>query len=467
MLKFSRRDFLRTAAAFSAPAIPGCASLPSASGRGEHLIRGGYVMTMDPKLGNLADADVHVRNGEIVAVGKSLAAPGAEVIDGRDMIVLPGLVETHWHVWNSLLRGFSGMSKETGYFPTSVNFSKVYTPEDMYQAARFACAEALWGGVTTLHDQCHNVRNPAYAEASLRGFRDMNIRARFAYGFFWGMPITQTIDLADLRRLHGSWEKYSNDGLLDLGIFWRGPIFGTTAVPAAVYREEYAVCKQLNIPMSMHIASTSDRHGQVELLDKENLLGKDVLLIHGLGFTPAEVRAVARTDSRVSIAPTSEMRMGYGMPLIPELLDAGVTVALSVDSVAITGNLDFFGIMKIVHDIAHTKMKSETALPAQKVIEMATIGGARALNLDHRIGSLTPGKRADVIMVSTRHPNMGVFTDPAQLIVQAASPENVDTVMVDGRIVKSGGRFASIDMGNIISGARASLAGIRQRAGWR
>src|SRR5437870_13086686 len=161
-------------AAFGALGASGCAGLVSGGGsarlpeRGEVLIRNAYVMTMDSSVGDLPDADVRVRQGAIVAVGRNIQAGGAQVIEGRGMIVLPGFVETHWHMWNTLMRSLAGEKAEQGYFPMAAALGAVMTPEDMYRGTRMATAEALHSGITTVHDFCHNVRSRAHAEADIR-----------------------------------------------------------------------------------------------------------------------------------------------------------------------------------------------------------------------------------------------------------------------------------------------------------
>ena len=266
----TRRDFLRNATALGALGLSGCVNFPlgaranngsegneAAAGQlpeqGEFVIRNAYVMTMDAGTGDLADADVHVNKGAIVAVGRGIAAPGAQVIDGRGMIVLPGLIETHWHMWNTLLRSMSGDKREHGYFPTALALGKVYLPGDMYQGARLSAAEALHSGITTVHDWCHNIRGPEYADADLRALRESGIRARFSYGAAQGQASDQPINLTDLRRVHRDWRSYSNDGLLTLGLAWRGVSTGATgSVSAAAYRQDFGAARELGIPISVH-----------------------------------------------------------------------------------------------------------------------------------------------------------------------------------------------------------------------
>ena len=150
--------------------------------RGNIVIRKAYIVTMDKDAGDIKDGDVHVRDGEIVAVGRELNAPGARTIDGRGMIVMPGLVETHWHTWNTLLRGMSGEKPEYGYFRTTSTLGKLFTADDIYQGSRLSTLEAINSGITFIHDWAHNIRGPEYARAGLRALEESGLRGRFSYG---------------------------------------------------------------------------------------------------------------------------------------------------------------------------------------------------------------------------------------------------------------------------------------------
>jgi len=459
-------------AALGAAGLSGCASLSGPSVvpgrfpvRSEVVIRKAYVMTMDPKLGDMRDADVHVKDGAIAAVGPDLPASAYE-LDGRGMIVLPGLVETHWHMWNTLLRSMSGDKREHGYFPTALALGKAYLPSDMYQGTRLAAAEALNGGITFVHDWCHNIRSPQYAEEDLRALRESGIRGRFSYGTAQGHPPDKTVDLEDLERVWRSWAAYSNDGLLSLGLAWRGVSTGATgSVSAAAYKRDFDAARTLRLPISVH---ANNRRGSdaIALLAREKFLGRDVQVIHATWVTPEEIRALADAGSPVSLSPYTELRIGFGFPPTGELLAAGIPVGLSVDTTALSGNADMFAIMKAVQNVENGRSNDEFRLPARRVLELATIEGARSMGVADRVGSLVPGKRADLIMVNTRDVNLAVFSDPAHMIVEAAQPSNVDTVMVDGRILKRGGRLTAIDTAQVAAEARAALAALRKRADW-
>jgi cytosine/adenosine deaminase-related metal-dependent hydrolase len=470
----SRREFLGSVAALGALGLPGCASMGAAGGeeppvlpeRDDFVIRNAYVMTMDPKLGELAGADVHVRGGAIVAVGRGLDAFGARAIDGRGMIVLPGLVETHWHMWNTLLRGMAGDKREYGYFPTTLALGKAYLPSDMYQGTRLAAAEALNGGITYVHDWCHNIRSPQYAEEDLRALRESGIRARFSYGAAQGHPADRTVDLADLERLWRSWASYSNGGLLSLGLAWRGVATGATgSVSAAAYKRDFDAARQLRIPISVH-ANNRKGSDAIAQLARGKFLGKDVQVIHATWVSAEEIRALAESESSVSLSPYTEMRIGFGFPPTGDFLAAGVPVGLSVDTTELAGSADMFAIMKAIQNVENARALDEFKLPARRVLELATIEGARSIGMDARIGSLVPGKRADIIMVNARGLNLAVPGDPAHLLVEAAQPANVDTVMVDGRFLKRGGKLTSIDTGQLADEAASALVALRKRAGW-
>jgi 5-methylthioadenosine/S-adenosylhomocysteine deaminase len=471
----NRRRFLASGAAFAASALlPGLRSAAAQSKkqerrtsgalppRGEYLIHNAYVMTMDRELGDIAGGDVHIKNGEIVAVGKALKAPGAAVLDGQRMIVLPGLVETHWHTWNTLLRSFAGEKPDQGYFPTAAAFGAVMSPDDMYHGTRLATAEAIYSGITTLHSFCHNMRSRAHGEADVRALREAGIRARWSYGWPQGLPDTQLSDVGGLEAMHRDWASFSNDGLISMGFAWRG-MFRNTQLPREIYRTEFDRARGLGLPITVHVASSDLAKGQVEAHAKENLLGKDVQIIHALAVTPAEIEMVAKSGAQVSVSPGSELRIGYGFTKISEYLDAGVPLGVSIDNTALSGDANLFAILKLIRNIENAKKHDEFAMTARRVLELGTIDGARTLGIADRVGSLKPGKRADVVMISLRWPNMGVFTDPSHLVVEATQPENVDTVIVDGRILKRSGKLTAMAIDQVLDDANTSFEVLRKK----
>jgi cytosine/adenosine deaminase-related metal-dependent hydrolase len=310
------------------------------------------------------------------------------------------------------------------------------------------------------------VRSPEYAEAGLGALAQAGLRARFSYGYPAAHPNDLPMDLAALRRLHAGWGGRAAGGLLSLGMACRGPGGSDPAmhVPAAVYRPEFDTARELGIPVTIHACGPPHAAGQIEALAREGLLGPDVQVVHANCATAAEIGQLAAAGATVSISPFSELLIGYGMPRTAELLAAGIPVGLSADTTALTGNADMFAIMKVTQGLANGLARDEFALTARRTLALATIEGARCLGLDGVTGSLTPGKRADLIVVSPAGPNLGVLTDPVQLLVTAAQPGNVDTVIADGRVLKEGGALTTLDAVRIGQDARQALAGVIARS---
>jgi 5-methylthioadenosine/S-adenosylhomocysteine deaminase len=475
----SRRGFLSAVAALSSAGLAACAANSQPSSRvavadrstgklpprREFVVRNAYVVTMDAKLGDLPNADVHVRNGALVAIGPNLAAPGAEEIDGRNRIALPGFVDTHFHLWGSFARGIVA-DGDFDYFPVMSRLGPVMTPEDAYASAKLGIAEAINSGLTTIHDWSHNIISGTYADADLRALRDCGIRARFSYGYSRNLQVKpeQTADFDDIARVKREWFGTSNDGLLTMGFASRGP--GDT--PPATYRKEWESARGLGLPITQHagrsIAEVKKFH-RIEILYKDKLLGPDVQLIHTYNASPEERGMMAETKTHNSIAPYTASRLASGLPYLGDLLKRGVQCSLSVDTTTVGGNADMFSIMRLMLQLNHLRSMDVMEVQPRRILELATIDGARDLGIADRVGSLTPGKRADLILVRTNDLNVAPFGNPALLLVQQAQPYNVDTVVIDGRILKHKGELVAIDAEEVIRKAAESFTAARKRAG--
>jgi cytosine/adenosine deaminase-related metal-dependent hydrolase len=219
-------------------------------------------------------------------------------------------------------------------------------------------------------------------------------------------------------------------------------------------------------PVSVHVNNFQSSAGGIAAIAEAGLLGPHVQLIHAIWSSPEEIAAVAASGATLSLSPYTEMRIGFGFPMTGEYLDAGVPIGLSVDTPTLSGNADMFAIMKAILNVENGRARSEFKLTARRVLELATIEGAHSVGLGDQIGSLTPGKRADLIMVDTRQLNLAVVTDPAHMLVEAAQPANVDTVVVDGRILKRNGRLIAIDVDALIDETRTAVGSVRRRADW-
>jgi cytosine/adenosine deaminase-related metal-dependent hydrolase len=459
-----------TPSVFAAGASQAAGKLP---GRARVLIRGGYVMTMDAA-GDLPNADVLIDNGEIIAVGANLAADGAQVISADGFIVMPGLVDTHWHMWTTLMRSMSGTGPASGYFPMTSALSKAYLPSDMYYGALLSAAEALSAGITTVHDWCHNLPTIQHAQEDLRGLYDAGVRGRFSFGMPSPIAAPQPIDVGMVQRLHKDWSSYSNEGLLHLGLAWRGvqgtfPVngkFESRTLPPEVYRVEYDAARNMDLPISAHLNVAGSDKGHIAALSKLGLLYKDMQAIHAANATAEEIQALAAAGASVSLAPFTGLRAGLEIPRVMDFANAGVKLGLSVDSTPLTGNADMFSIMKVVQNVENQRLRADYSIQTRRLVEMATIEGATTLGLGNRVGSLVKGKRADLIMINTRDLNMVPFTEPSNMLVDAAQPSNVDTVIVDGRILKRAGKLTAIDVPQLVKEASAASQAALKRANW-
>ena len=442
---------------------------PSAPRRGHYLVRGGSVVSMDPEIGTLDRADVHVRDGRIVAVGAGLHAPGAEVVDASHMIVMPGLIDSHFHMWSTVGRNF--VSEGFEYFPAKWATSAVYQPEDFYRSVTLGLVECVAAGITTVHNWSHNTRSPAHADAELAAHRDGLVRARYAYGHRDLLPEDEPLDFTDIDRVRGQWfgPRSPFDGLVHLGVNLRGPDLGTMAV----FDQEMAEAAARGLPVAIHTVQGGSTAVRAPDLEAKGYLGPNFLLCHFLAATEADRQAMARTGTPLSFAVHSELRLGEaGDPraALLRMVAAGVCVTLSIDAASLAP-VNLFEAMNVAWNMGipwqGTDTKDLEPLSFRRCIEMATINGARALGLEAVAGSLTPGKRADLIMLDTRGLNIAPVVDLESTIVRSATPANIDTVMVDGRILKRHRELVAFDVARVVQEAEQSSREVRARAGGR
>jgi 5-methylthioadenosine/S-adenosylhomocysteine deaminase len=463
-----RRGFFAFAGGFAAtlaigqpkpaPAQGATGALPA---RGEFVMRGGHVLTMDPSLGDLPAGDVHVRDGAIVAVGANIDAPAAQVIDARGMIVMPGFVDTHWHLWCTALRMIvRGDDPQQGYFPTTLRVGRHCSPQDSYIGVRLGVAEGLLSGITTVHDWSHNTVSPQHADAELQALTDIGVRARFSYGTPQGHPADKVMDLDDLARVRKQWA----GDMIGLGACLRTPgVAGTRgAIPVELFRAEFEAVRRLGLPATIHCGPK----GLIDLMGKNNLLAPDLLLVHPQGMAADELKMINDTRSPWSIASVIEMSYSAvrnGTIQYAELNQMGVPLGLSIDASAAT-NADFFNVMRALMWSDWQRSGAPLRLKPRRLVELATIEGAKLLGMADRTGSLTPGKRADLIMVRTTDLNMAPAADPYYALVFQGLPSNVDTVVVDGRVLVRDSKLTAVDVPKLVREAAESARAIEERA---
>jgi 5-methylthioadenosine/S-adenosylhomocysteine deaminase len=449
----------RAQAQTPSPAAGPAATLPP---RGEFVVRGAHVLSMDDTIGDLPSGDVHVRDGAIVAVATSVNAPGAQVIDGKGMICMPGFVDTHLHHWTSVLRPLmQADNPKLTYFPVTAACGLVYTPQDSYRSVILSVAQSLSAGITTTQNWAHNVRSPAHADAEMAAMRDGGIRGRFAYGNPALHPNDKTIDLADLPRAKRDW--VGKDGMMLLAINSRGVDnfnAGRIGINSDMAKKEWGAARDIGLPISMHTSGV----GGIKTLNEAGLLGPDVQLIHPLGSSEEDRAALAKHGVTYSTSPGGEAGRAADIQFV-EMLDAGIKMSLSVDHTT-TYDCNFFHCMRALHTVNLHRFGPKNKITMKRLVQLATIDGARDLGFADRAGSLTPGKRADLILIRTTDGNLAPVGNPYDALVMLAQPHNVDTVVVDGRILRRGGKFTALDQDKVIADAAQSVAGLKARAKW-
>lgn len=449
------------------------ASLPP---RDPVIFTGATVLTMDADLGDLRDCDIEVVDGAIRRVGTDLQGSGASRVDARGMTILPGLVDTHTHVWGTFLRDVVGDGPDSGWFATKTAFGPHIRPEDTYASVRLGMAEMLMAGVTTVHDWAHNVQSAADADANLAAHLDSGARVHFTYGSpsvhpsrtademrLMTAPTVRGFDEAmgfdDVVRVRDQWVPRF-EGRLTVGVNLRGP--ARSALP--VVEREFGLARDHDLPIAMHCAGTRgevERIQQVEVLAERGLLGPDMLLAHCLYLTDRERQLLAHHRIPISLSPASELRLAMGMPSLLDNLDAGIDVSLSHDTLALTGPADPFAQMRLLLGITNTVRDDAVAASPLDLLRAATISGAKALGLDSSIGSITPGKRADLIMLRT---DVSEARDPATGVLYGATPREVDTVMVDGRLLLRRGALQIGVVDRLRAQAREALDHVQARS---
>jgi len=439
------------------------------------LIRGGTVLTLDRELGDFERADVLVEDERIAAVGPDLGAEvaDAEVIDATRAIVMPGFVDTHRHTWQAQLRTIA-CDWTLGQYMTGLHsgLSGHFRPEDTNTGNLLGTVEALDSGITTLLDWSHNLATPEHADAAIEALRESGARAVFAHG--GGAPQWDVLPNAvphpeDARRVRD--QHFAADGgLVTMAMALRGPEIATRDVTVS----DFELARDLDLRITIHVGNgemAKDR--PLAWMHDNGLMGPDVTYVHCNAVADDELAMIAATGGTASCSPDIELQMGHGWPATGRLLRAGIRPTISIDVCSSNGG-HMFGAMRSLigtqrgFDHAEAQERGEpldhVPLSCREVVDFATIDGARAIGLDAEIGTLTPGKQADVILLSTDSYGMFPANSPYGAVVYNAHPGVVETILVAGKVVKRDGELLGIDRERLRSRAFASRDYIFERA---
>ena len=437
------------------------------------LIKGAIVLTMDDAIGDFARSDVLTRGDRIADVAASIAPPqGATVIDGTGKIVIPGLVNCHMHTWQTGLRGLTSNWTLFEYFRwVHAGLATVFKPDDIHIATLAGALGQLNAGATTLGDWCHNNPTSAHTDAAAAALVESGIRAVFLHGSPKPDPEPGQPHFSEIPHPRGELERLlggplSKTGLVTLGMAILGPHYSTLDVTLADFR----LARELGLIASMHQGGGGAKApGGWEVLEAEGLIGPGTNIVHGNSLTDDQFDRFVRAGVTFTVTPENEMTQGHGWPITGRVLRAGGQPSFGVDIESLFST-DMFTVARMALacqralDNAAERHRSggipeSTTVTTKQALRWITLEGARALGLDGAIGSLTPGKRADVVVLDATAWNMCPVHDPYSSVVMQANVGNVEDVIVAGAFRKRAGRLLWTDAERV----KAALASSGKR----
>lgn len=422
------------------------------------IVRNGTVVSLDPDVGDFDEADVLIEDGEIVEVGTGLSASNAEEIDASDHVVVPGFVDSHIHLAQTQVRGIAGdWSLMNEYFDHMLgNMTGLYRPEDMYLGGLFGAFEKLHTGTTTALDWSYP-NTLEHGERAVDALKDAGLRAVYTYGppgddaaKWWyesdvGLPEGKVRDLYDGR--------IRDDDLLGLALGLRGPDFCTDETA----RSDLELAREMGVLSTIHMGAAlwpssvyGDDYQGFGCLEDD--LGPDVNVAHGNHFAQEDVDYAVEQGVSFSSTPEVEMQMGHGIPVTGKVLKAGGRPTWGVDVCSnVSGDMGSqmrigMQVQRMFDNQAVLEGDEEVtgvSITARDTLEMATIEGAEALGMADEIGTITPGKRADLVLFDASDFITAPSHSPVQTVVFQSDPSHIDTVLVDGEVVKRDGELTN------------------------
>ncbi|KAF7561498.1 hypothetical protein G7046_g2649 [Stylonectria norvegica] len=451
----------------------------------KYIIKNATVVSVDTKIGTVSPCDVLIEDGLISDVGPNLQHTSEhQIIDGTDTIVSPGFVDTHRHVWQTQLRTMTTDYVLTDYLLSLRHtYGSCYTAHDAYMGNYCGALESLDNGTTCLIDHSHIMNSPEHADLAVKGLRDSNIRAVFCYGLYpnpsWeGSSMDKAREektpdwrLQDAQRVRET--LFPNNGPDELVRFG----FSTSEPEITPYEkvaEEVRYAKSLGAAViTAHNHSIGKFHAKNDLvrnLEKSGLLGPDILLSHCAYLDDEELDLIKKRHMGISSTPDTELQMGMGHPIAFKAKDHGCCASLGVD-ICSNSPADMFQQMRVLLQAQrhleyenNPKLAFSISRRCAEILEIATLGGAKAIGLEKTIGSITPGKRADLLITRCDSPRMVPVHDPVGALVLYANGSDIDMVFVDGKIVKSGGKLAGVNWPRVREELRASAASVIERS---
>lgn len=395
---------------------------------GRILLRGGCVLTLDPKSANLRQGDVLIEDGRIAEIGEGLRARDAETIDATNTVVMPGFVDTHRHAWESLFRNFGegGPSGEASVLPSA--YGSHYTPEDVYASTLIGLLGAAEAGITSVVDWSDIQLDPSYADAALEAHADAGLRTVLVHSVPSWAENQEAVGSAVRRLIPGRTNPEASMTTIAFGPADSVPSDRQSPLDLAALEKlsaDWKLARELGLRIHAHAGTDSSGGGIVSDMAAKGLLGEDLTLVHCTNLNDDDLDAVSSSGTRVALAPSSEMAGGRGSLAIQRLIDRGIRPGLAVDTERVAPG-DMFAQMRAAISMQHAtffdlKLAGKAGLPqllsTREVIRYATIDGARVAGLGGVTGALVPGKQADIVLLRTDRPNIFPINDPIGAVV--------------------------------------------------
>ncbi|MBX9775362.1 MAG: amidohydrolase family protein [Xanthobacteraceae bacterium] len=452
---------LTAAGAFAGrAAAQGDAELARVAGARRILLKGGVVLTLDRAVGDFARADVLIENGRIGAVRPDIAAGDAAVVDAANRIVMPGFIDSHHHFYQGILRNIlsNGLLNPDYSRDISGALTVPYRPADVYAGTLVSALGMIDMGTTAAVDTSQVNHTPEHSDAGVRALQDSGLRVVYAYSRGAGPAAQYPQDLIRLQKAYFS----SQDQLM------------TLALGGNLNVDQYTFARKHGVRMVAHGVRDETEKVLFELA-RLKLLGAGDEYIHCTHLSDAAWRLLKDTGSEVSLAVPIEMAMGHGMPPIQEAIDHGIRPSLSSD-VGVTMAQDPFTVMRACFTLQRLNLlqrarRGEKSLPplltTREVLEFATVDGARCLGLAGKVGTLTPGKEADIVMLATDRLNVWPLNNVPGAVVNLMNPMNVDTVFIAGKVKKWRGGLVGVDVARVLKLVEEARDGVIARAGFK
>jgi 5-methylthioadenosine/S-adenosylhomocysteine deaminase len=429
------------------------------------LVTGATVLTIaDEPLRQ--DADVLIENGRIAAVGAvdPAKSSGAEMIDARGCVVMPGLINAHTHLFQTLLRGFADGQPLTEWLRRIYSVGRALTPDDCRISARLGALESLRGGVTTVLE--HHFVHPSleHAAATIEGLQEAGIRAIVARTSMdsGNLPPRETTETPDAAGAASEAfvRRFAERPLLTLMI---GPNTPPINASAGLIHAMHRVALGQGIRITTHCAEAMSivararelgAAGVVDFLEQLGVLNPGWLLSHSVHVNDREIEIMRTRGVSVAHNPVSNMYLGDGIAPVVKYRRAGIAVGLGTDGPSSNNTLDMFETMKVTSLLQRVAALDAAAIRPVDVVRMATLEGARAVGLDHLVGSLEVGKRADLIVIDMDRPHLVALHDAYSQIVHCARAADVRDTIVDGRVVMRNGTVRTLNRTSVLAEAR-------------